>query len=182
MDETVECVRPGQLFQKFNSEPYKYTLLRFYGVSKLTLSHIDYLYPAGTSVEFQWSGSSHNVNEVGSAEEFDNCNGITDTAGMDGASHSLYPVPIISSLFLMSFYPFNDDILAQQVHLVPTPGLPLPMRESTTLSVESPSTVLWATSRPLLRSPTTVENFDRRICNRQIKHHSIFNWHILDEQ
>merc|ERR1712186_176113 len=28
----------------------------------------------GTSVEFQWSGSSHNVNEVGSAEEFDNCN------------------------------------------------------------------------------------------------------------
>merc|ERR1711974_157014 len=59
-----------------------------------------------------------------------------------------------------------------QVHLVPTPGLPLPMRESTTLSVESPSTVLWATSRPLLRSPTTVENFDRRISNWQIKHHS----------
>merc|ERR1712203_179785 len=45
----------------------------------------------GTSVEFQWSGSSHNVNEVGSAEEFDNCNGFTDTAGAPGPYTWLAP-------------------------------------------------------------------------------------------
>jgi len=42
-------------------------------------------------VEFQWSGSSHNVNEVGSAEEFDNCDGITDTAGAPGPYTWLAP-------------------------------------------------------------------------------------------
>merc|ERR1719193_2033617 len=38
----------------------------------------------GTSVIFEWSGSSHNVDKVGSAEDYASCNGITDTTGVSG--------------------------------------------------------------------------------------------------
>merc|ERR1712004_579320 len=38
----------------------------------------------GTSVIFEWSGSSHNVDKVGSAEDYASCSGITDTTGVSG--------------------------------------------------------------------------------------------------
>merc|ERR1711971_1111895 len=38
----------------------------------------------GTSVIFEWSGSSHNVDKVGSAEEYASCSGITDTTEVSG--------------------------------------------------------------------------------------------------
>merc|ERR1711972_1106739 len=38
----------------------------------------------GTSVIFEWSGSSHNVDKVGSAEDYASCTGITDTTGVSG--------------------------------------------------------------------------------------------------
>jgi len=38
----------------------------------------------GTLVVFKWGGSFHNVDKVGSADDYANCNGITDTAGASG--------------------------------------------------------------------------------------------------
>merc|ERR1712192_271207 len=37
-----------------------------------------------TSVIFEWSGSGHNVDKVGSAEDYASCSGITDSTGVSG--------------------------------------------------------------------------------------------------
>merc|ERR1711971_575153 len=39
---------------------------------------------SGTQVVFKWQGSFHNVDKLGSADDYANCNGITNTAGASG--------------------------------------------------------------------------------------------------
>ena len=45
------------------------------------------LTPSGTEVVFKWQGSFHNVVKIGSADDYTNCNGITNTAGADEFSY-----------------------------------------------------------------------------------------------
>ena len=39
------------------------------------------LTPPGTEVVFKWQGSFHNVDKLGSADDYANCDGITNTSG-----------------------------------------------------------------------------------------------------
>ena len=60
---------------------------------------IDCLSYSGTLVVFKWRGSFHNVEKVGTADDFANCNGITNTAGTAGSSkyfHPFIPISLIS--------------------------------------------------------------------------------------
>ena len=53
---------------------------------------IDCLSYSGTLVVFEWRGSFHNVEKVGTADDFANCNGITNTAGTAGSSKYFHPL------------------------------------------------------------------------------------------
>ena len=62
--------------------------------SKIAINAI--LTPAGTDVVFKWQESFHNVDQLGSADDYANCDGITNTSG----AHIYlleYPIPALLS-------------------------------------------------------------------------------------
>ena len=64
------------------------------------------LTPSGTEVVFKWQGSFHNVVKIGSADDYTNCNGITNTAGADGSSYSWVFLSWDPACTFIPFYPY----------------------------------------------------------------------------